>query len=249
MPSILIIDKSGIIKAQNIKDYNESDLYKKAGFKSNDGFKLHTVWKVEIKSTQYSVHVFGKISGRAGQENKYDFPPPIDKILFFGSTILVNKNAEGAVSDLTLKEWEAIYEDLFGGFEDIGDDDDDDEEEDDEEDEDIPRTKEGYAKDGFIVDDDDEEEDDEEEDEDEEEEEEDDDDDEDDVPRKKSSTKKKPTKNIKLAAPPKKSTSKKSTKAPQNVFINLSSLVEVANQSKEAIFMDCTGELSEEEYL
>ena len=55
--------------------------------------------------------------------------------------------------DLTLKEWESVYEELFGGFEDI----ENDEEESQEEYVDPKNlTKEGYDKsDGFIVDDDD----------------------------------------------------------------------------------------------
>ena len=52
---------------------------------------------------------------------------------------------------MSLAEWEKIYEQLFGGFEDIGSN--DSEEDDESIDDSVPRTKEGYVKDGFIVDD------------------------------------------------------------------------------------------------
>jgi hypothetical protein len=153
MPCLLIIEKTGSIKELNVKTYAEDELYKKAGFKNKDGFELKTSWDIQIPNNgkKYFISVYGKVSGRAGQENKYDFPPPIDKILFFGSCVLVNHPEEDAVGDITKQEWSKIYEQLFGGFEDIGSEDSSDDE--DDIDSDIPKTKSGYAKDGFVVDD------------------------------------------------------------------------------------------------
>jgi hypothetical protein len=82
---------------------------------------------------------------------------------------LINKSENGEILNLTVKEWEEIYEILYGGFEDLGNDSDDESEE-DEDDFGIKRTKDGYVKDGFVVDDDESEEDEEEEEEDEDEE-------------------------------------------------------------------------------
>jgi len=146
---ILIVDKSGKIKELELKKYDESELYKKAGFKSAEGFELQTEWGAEINGKPFSVSVYGKLNGRAGQENKYEFPPPIDNTLLFGSCVIVNKQNGQPVS-ISKADWNAIYEHLYGGFEDIGDE---DSEEDTDEDDDKPRTKEGYVKDGFIVDD------------------------------------------------------------------------------------------------
>ena len=151
MPTLLIVEKSGNVKELNVKHYVEEDLYKKAGFKSDTGFKCQTTWNVEIDQKKWSVSVFAKTTGRAGQENKYDFPPPVDSTLFFGSCILVAAN-----DDLREADWAKIYEFLFGGFEDIGEEDSENSEEDeDDEYDDAPKTKDGYVKDGFIVDDDD----------------------------------------------------------------------------------------------
>ena len=88
MPYIIVIEKNGNVKETNIKEYNQVDLYKKANFKSSDGFILHHKWNIE-KNT---IAIYGKINGKAGQENKYEFPPPIDNILFFGGCVLVSEN-------------------------------------------------------------------------------------------------------------------------------------------------------------
>jgi hypothetical protein len=147
-----VVDKSGAISEQIVKSYNEDELYKKAKFKTNDGFSAKTTWNIEdLNGKSYSITVFGKIDGRANQENKYEFPPPIDTTLFFGSCIIVNKIDNIAVN-LTSKEWDKVYEHLYGGFEDIGDEDSDEEEIEDLEG--VPLTKNGYVKDGFVVDDD-----------------------------------------------------------------------------------------------
>ena len=152
MPIVLIVEKSGEIKELNLKNYEESELFKKAGFKSAEGFSCATQWDIEIPDVEksYRVCLYGKTKGRANQENKYDFPPPVDKILFFGSCVLVNTKDDGKTAEnLSAKEWEKIYEALFGGFEDIGSEDSDESEE--SEVSVSLLTKDGYVKDGFVV--------------------------------------------------------------------------------------------------
>jgi len=168
MTVILIVEKSGNIKETNVKNVQVSDLYKKAGFKTDEGFTEPIIsWPrpgIDPFTLDYQIQVFGKTKGRAGQENKYDFPPPIDTTLFFGSVVLIAVRLDGGgVVDLTMTAWEMVYEQLFGGFEDLVDSQgrslDDSEEEDSEDLENIEGyeyTKEGYVKDDFIVDDDDE---------------------------------------------------------------------------------------------
>ena len=83
MPSFIIVEKSGSLK--NAKTADLVDLYKKCGFKNNDGFSLAHAWSVDFNDTEYKMEVYGKVTGRANTENKYEFPPPIDNVLFFGS--------------------------------------------------------------------------------------------------------------------------------------------------------------------
>lgn len=163
MPNnIIIVDKLGTLKIHVIKEYKEEELYKKCGLKKPDGFIKQTEWNVKCNGEKYYIHLYGKLEGNANMENKYDFPPPVDNTLFFGSCILVGfqKDAQGNKNmiSLTLELWSNMYEKMFGGFEDLTslaleNADDDEEDELDV----IPNSKKtkvgGYLKDGFVVDD------------------------------------------------------------------------------------------------
>lgn len=226
MPSILIVEKTGVIKEVNLKSFSHEELYKKAGFKNADGFKSVHSWTMEIDGKSTTISLYGKTTGRAGQENKYDFPPPVDTVLFFGSCVLVaNISADGnACEDLNTDRWDAIYEALFGGFEDIGDE---SEESEDDVDSDVPRTKDGYVKDGFVVDEDD--------DDDDYESEEDDYESEEDEPQPKSKSSKGKSKQSKSPAKKKAAT----------VFDKIDTMVSPEDMNT---FLDCSSELVEEDY-
>ena len=151
---ILIIEKNGNIKTLCIKDYKQEELYKKCGFTKSDDFIIQTEWTKKVDNISYTIYVFGKTKGKANYENKYEFPPPIDKHLFFGSCAIIwKKNKE--YTSISLELWNKIYEKLFGGFEDLSKTSKEDEEEIDEL-ENIPKHKKtkngGYLKDGFVVD-------------------------------------------------------------------------------------------------
>jgi hypothetical protein len=127
MPSILLVEKSGSIKELASKTLSEEDLYKKAGLKSKEGFECVTTWAETVDTKSYVISLYGKNTGRAGQENKYDFPPPVDNVLFFGTCVLVSRSEDGDIVDLTKPTWLKIYEHLFGGFEELDDDEEEDE--------------------------------------------------------------------------------------------------------------------------
>ena len=149
--SVIVIEKGGNIKELKVKSFDETELYKKGGFKTSTDFKQHTCWdNLKVNNTTYNIHVYGKTVGRANQENKYEFPPPIDKTLFFGSCILVNK-VNNTPHNLSSKEWKSIYNQLYGGFEDLDAEVSDESEDSDDN---LPKTKSGYVKDDFVVDDD-----------------------------------------------------------------------------------------------
>ena len=179
MPSIVLVESNGTLKDVNLKTVSETELSKKYGLKNSD---VKHSWRVTLGNKVYDVTLYGKLTGRAGHENKYEFPPPVDTDLFFGKCVLVN-----GTGDLTVAEWNRVYENLYGGFDDVGANDSDSEEEDME---DIVLTKTGYMKDDFVVDDEDAEEEEEEEEEEEKEE----------VVTKKSKSKSKPAKKAKNKA-------------------------------------------------
>ncbi len=158
MVNIILIDKTGEIKECKFKNFVKDDLFKKCGLKKNDNFNMHTKWiNNKSKFNFYKLEVWGKDVGRANTENKYDFPPPIDNTLFFGTCAIIAYNKEDEPIDLSQEEWESYYEFLFGGFENLDALAAEDEKEEDEL-ENIPdeyKTKDGYLKDGFVVDSDD----------------------------------------------------------------------------------------------
>ena len=158
--TIVIVEKSGDLKSTTIKDFKEEELFKKCGFKKGEDFVKQHDWSVRTGGKKYVISVYGKTDGRANSENKYDFPPPIDSTLFFGSCAVVAKDGNGAYTDLSVELWNKIYEKLFGGFEDLAATALEDENEEDEL-ANVPKemkTKDGYLKDGFVVSDEDEEE-------------------------------------------------------------------------------------------
>jgi hypothetical protein len=156
--NVIIVEKTGVLKMLAIKEFKEEDLFKKCGFKKSEDFNKQTEWNVKYESKKYLISVYAKIDGRANSENKYDFPPPIDTKLFFGNCAILAKvkNDEGKqmYTNLSLELWEKIYEKLFGGFEDLSSTAFEDENEIDEL-ENVPKdkkTKQGYLKDGFVID-------------------------------------------------------------------------------------------------
>lgn len=156
MPSIVIVEKTGELKVREYKSTNTDELYKKCNLKKPDGFDKVMEWGYSKKGDNpVTVELWARSDGQANQENKYDFPPPVDSELFFGSCALLSRDSSMKIVDLTVEKWNKVYEHLFGGFETLADNADEDEEEEDEL-ENVPssmKTKDGYLKDGFIIED------------------------------------------------------------------------------------------------
>lgn len=194
MKTAVLIEKNGNIKNISLKSFSKEEICKKAGFKSMNGFDCHHIWKLNDNT---SIQLYGKQIGRANQENKYEFPPPVDNILFFGSCVLSHKNALDVTIDLSVNDWEDYYIKLYGGFEDIQNEEDLSSNEEINDKQQLTTT--GYVKDDFVVEDSDEE----------------------DEISLSSSTNEKKQNNIKKKTP----------------------------KLDEDLYLDCTSELSEEEYI
>jgi len=175
--SIIIVSKTGSLSECVVETDQETTidelttiLSKKCGYKNPEGFICYHTWRYKNKnkskdagaagagagtSKYIYVDIWSKTNGRAGQENKYELPPPIDEIIFFGNMALVARIDQENAINLTLELWNKIYEKLFGGFEDLSLTVAEDDNEVDELDS-IPasqKTANGYLKDGFVVDD------------------------------------------------------------------------------------------------
>ena len=237
MVAVLIVDKNGVITETNLKAFSLEEICKKAKIKTVEDYTRKQVWTVRLPKETESMHIalYARTKGRAGQENKYEFPPPIDHELFFGKCMLVRQtdvqDANDAI-DLTKALWKRIYEKLFGGFDDCMDS----EEESEDDMEGMTLSRSGYAlDDGFVVED-------ENEDEDEEElhfddEEEYNTEDEKPKTKKKGSKSSKGTKGPKSATKTKKETKKEPKQEPKQEHIEVVS------------YEDCDSELEEEDYF
>jgi len=169
---IVIVSKTGSLTETIVETNKETTLSelttilsKKCANKKSDGFSCYHTYKYKNKKkgakgakgvpSYIYIDVWCKTDGRAGQENKYELPPPIDEIIFFGNIALVARVDTQSACDLSIELWNKIYEKLFGGFEDLAATAKDDENEIDEL-AFVPASKKtanGYLKDGFIVDD------------------------------------------------------------------------------------------------
>lgn len=152
MTRIILVEKNGTLKQLTAKELTEDILYKKCGLKKPNGFERRAAWPIGLAKGAMvgSIELWSKDSGRAGLENKYELPPPVDTPLYFGTMALVARDKDGELCDLEIASWEKLYNVSFGSFKDL------DDSESDEEDElaIVPKskkTKEGYLKDGFVV--------------------------------------------------------------------------------------------------
>lgn len=72
--------------------------------------------------------IYGCENGNAGEENKYDLPPPIDCELYFNDLYIIKLSNE-KIQNLGIEEYNNFYNDCFGGFEDIQSTDNEEEDE------------------------------------------------------------------------------------------------------------------------
>lgn len=153
MTIIVLIDKHGKQQEKNVQELSKDNIYKKCGAKNKDNFEKRTTWSTKIDDINYEIELWSKSTGRANTENKFDFPPPVDKELYFGTCaiIRVKNDNDLEIMDLKVSEWGKIYENLFGGFEDLNDNETESEDE-LEKYPDNMKTRNGYLKDNFVVD-------------------------------------------------------------------------------------------------
>ena len=152
---IILIERNSDIKETSTKNkLDMKELYKKCKFRNANDFDKRATWSFDGAY----ISIYAKDSGKSKTENKTELPPPIDTPLYFGS-ILVLRHSEEEITetnviDMTKDIWDNFYEKSMGGSESLGDEDSYSEEEIHPE-EDL--TKDGYLKDGFVVDEEEEE--------------------------------------------------------------------------------------------
>ena len=110
-----------ISKRGKITNINKPDIN---FIKNNKHISKLNIWK----HNNYDFVIYGCESGNAGEENKYDLPPPIDCELYFDDLYVIKLN-NNKLQDLNIEEYNTFYNECFGGFEDIQSSDNEEEEE------------------------------------------------------------------------------------------------------------------------
>lgn len=156
MTKTVLINKNGVGVEKQFRDIKHETIYKKCGFSNDTNFSLiHS-----FKCKDNYVHVFGKDKGKAGDVNKFEYPPPMDNTLYYGNMLLLATEEKelncDKIINYNIGDWRRDYDYLMGGFEDLEDSNGDDDESDElDEYDDEQKTKNGYLKDDFVVDDED----------------------------------------------------------------------------------------------
>lgn len=110
--SILVIDKYGIMKQQNVKHLTPDTIYKKCGLRNSNGFHRRHVWYVHTMDVD-TVEIWSCDTVKSGQDNKYELPPPLESKVYYGSMALVSVQSDGTFGNLSLNTWTQMYETLL----------------------------------------------------------------------------------------------------------------------------------------
>ena len=120
---IIIIKQNQDIISQEItssgpKNITLDDLKECDISSGTDSFRILNKWGLN----NYKVYIYGCTDGVHNQVNQHDLPPPLDNTLCFGDLIL-SKVENNKWVDFTEEDYIDTYDNLFGGFDDLGSED------------------------------------------------------------------------------------------------------------------------------
>ena len=114
------------IKSINISDSNLSKITENIEhliLKKFISYKDVTISReCDYKYNDKTLSFYAWTNGKAGNENKHDLPPPIDRELYFGNIFVIAHN-NNTIINLSELEYKQFYNNAFGGFEDLGSED------------------------------------------------------------------------------------------------------------------------------
>jgi len=105
MTQFLKIEKNGTIKICKISNINE--LYKKCGFRKNDGFEKITNWEKNINGNNINIELWGRITGKNSLKNNYIFPDSLNKSIYGNCSLIYKQN--DTIIDLTEELWNKMH--------------------------------------------------------------------------------------------------------------------------------------------
>ena len=114
MKSAIIVSKLGVPEEIQIEECFLKNISNNIKFKG----------KIENINTWHfndlNISLYGYRSGKSGNENKFETPPPTENTLFFGDIIFINTTKQH-IQNLNMSDFTHFYNETMGGFEDIED--------------------------------------------------------------------------------------------------------------------------------
>ena len=101
MIQIIKVEKTGDIKLDKIS--NVSELYKKCGFRKNDGFENIYTWNIN----NITIELWGRNIEKSNLKNNYVFPQPFNKTVY-GTCALIGKNNMDLVN-IDDEIWKSLF--------------------------------------------------------------------------------------------------------------------------------------------
>lgn len=115
MTTIIQINKSGTIKENELDTLTISNLTKLCKVKGYDDIEKVNIWNYN----KNLVHLYAFRDGKAGKENKYENPRPVDNDLYFGDIFYIQTSKDNQLISFNKTEFKKFYEIQMGGFEDL----------------------------------------------------------------------------------------------------------------------------------
>lgn len=112
MTSIVVIEKTGTTKNQMVRSLSREVIYKKCGFKTNREFKCIHSWSINHNNV-YTIELWASTFCKLGQENSFQWPPPLNKNVYYGNMGLVAFNEKDEIIDFNVETWNILYTDLY----------------------------------------------------------------------------------------------------------------------------------------
>ncbi len=152
MYSMIIIDMDGNEEEEYIETSDLTRISMLCGFNNSKSFKHIHAWHldkdeniIENHDKDLFLHLYASTKGHHENINKFELPPPIDNVIYYGYIGIILEDEDHQLYHLDKNTWKKCYEALYNGFYDLGESDtdegerdvdtDNDEEYDDDDDE------------------------------------------------------------------------------------------------------------------
>ena len=123
MKKVIVVSQSGLPIEKEINKLSSNCISRTLSKKGKGKIQNINNWEID----GHDIKLYGFEDGEAGEENKFELPPPVDEKLLFGE-LLFAKLTDEKLDNLDIDEFTEFYNETMGGFEDLEDSEDSEEE-------------------------------------------------------------------------------------------------------------------------